>query len=70
MQRKTYTLSDKAVMVKEKRLNMKKNLLDKTIDVLDYFVGFCGHNKNLTKKQYFLLSDLKDEIEEYRKENK
>lgn len=49
---------------------MEKDILNKTIDVLNYFVGFCGHNKNLTKKQYHLLSDLKNEIEEYRKENK
>ena len=27
---------------------------------IDYFVGFCGHNKNLTKKQYYKLDRLKD----------
>ena len=27
---------------------------------IDYFVGFCGHNKNLTKEQYFKLEEIKE----------
>ena len=30
---------------------------------IDYFVGFCGHNKNLTKEQYYRLDRLKDYLE-------
>lgn len=25
---------------------------------INYFVGFCGHNKNLTKEQYYKLSQI------------
>lgn len=46
-------------------------LIEEAIRMIDYFVGFCGHNKNLTKTQMRKLeivrSDLellKDEMEE------
>ena len=27
---------------------------------IDYFVGFCGHNKNLTKEQFYKLEEIKE----------
>lgn len=31
---------------------------------LDYFIGFNGHNKNLTKMQYYTLTQIEDLLED------
>lgn len=43
-------------LTKEKLQIIKSNI--------DYFVGFCGNNKNLTREQYFKLDEIKEILKE------
>ena len=50
---------EKCKQLDKENKQLKKEL--KTIKSnIDYFVGFCGHNKNLTKEQYFKLEEIKE----------
>ena len=32
---------------------------------INYFVGFCGHNKNLTKEQFYKLDQVKEILKDF-----
>lgn len=41
----------------------ERMLIDNVIRMVDYFIGFCGHNKNLTKVQMAKLDFIKSDLE-------
>ena len=38
-------------------------LIEDAIRMIDYFIGFCGHNKNLTKTQMAKLDIARSDLE-------
>lgn len=38
-------------------------LIEEAIRMIDYFIGFCGHNKNLTKTQMTKLGIARSDLE-------